>query len=172
MPSNFTDLFQLSPPSFYPERQPINKLEENIALMRTAPTKCCSATAAAVRGGRGRGWEAGWGCRALLADAVRRRLLLQRCRPASRRLQALAEKMYIENYIEITMSLCCECGGTLWKKNLWVTQNGVISKFQMAPFCDFKGWFHNFPNIYSTAQEPFFGWNKVASLYIFNIYRQ
>jgi hypothetical protein len=25
----------------------------------------------------------------------------------------------------------------------------------MAPFCDFKGWFHNFPNIYSTAQEPF-----------------
>ncbi len=31
------------------------------------------------------------------------------------------------------------------KKDLWVTQNGVISKFQMAPFWDFKGWYHNFP---------------------------
>ncbi len=112
MPSNITDLLQPSPPSFYPERQPINKLEENIALM-TAPIKCCSATAAVVRGGRGRGWEAGWGCGALLAAAVRRRLLLQRCRPASRRWRALAEKMYIENYIEIIMSLCCKCGGTL-----------------------------------------------------------
>jgi hypothetical protein len=92
--------------------------------MRTAPSKCCVAVPLLLllsgEDGEGVGKQEGDAghCWRLLAAAVRRRLLLRRCQPASRRWWPLAEKMYIENYIEITMSLCCKCGRTLRKKNL------------------------------------------------------
>jgi hypothetical protein len=117
MPSNFTDLFQPSPPSFYPERQPINKLEENIALMRTAPTKCCVAVPLRLLLLSGED-EEGVGRQEVDARRCWWLLSVGGCCCGDASMHCGAEKMYIEKYIEITMSLCCKCGGTLRKKNL------------------------------------------------------